>query len=346
MKRLTLIALVAISVSLPSVPVVASGSNSTSALTLAKIQHEIATFESDAAKGSTVDYSRDSQLVNQLANGVNAPKKACLQDWQATTAVPCTLGNRMGSSTIVLVGDSHAWMWFDAFARLASAKHWKVELFAKAACPFGEMNFTLEDSAAPPSINNHPYTSCTRWRESAFTAIRRAKPLLIIATEIVLQGKDAVPSETVADERSLHTFVSFVRARVRSHVVYLSDIPIANYNASRGESVSPGQCLIANALKVTTDPKDHGSNFSDNPNVCYRSYVIENANGDDQLISAARTTNVAVIDLRPYFCDTRTPSGLCPPVLGNVDPYYNSWHVDDTYAKLIASDFMSPTPLG
>jgi hypothetical protein len=74
------------------------------------------------------------------------------------------------------------------------------------------------------------------------------------------------------------------------------------------------------------------------PKVCYRSFVLDNTQPALRaaLLRDARRLEISVIDTRLFFCDTARATGLCPPVIGGAIPFLNSWHVDKTYAGMLA----------
>jgi hypothetical protein len=59
----------------------------------------------------------------------------CALFWQEITAPACVWGDRVGSHTLVLLGDSHARMWLPAFDVIGKRLHWKVVLLSKSSCP-------------------------------------------------------------------------------------------------------------------------------------------------------------------------------------------------------------------
>ena len=55
-----------------------------------------------------------------------------------TTPAPnsrCSFGDLRSRRTMAVVGDSHANQWTPAFEAFAKANHWKIVLYAMAACP-------------------------------------------------------------------------------------------------------------------------------------------------------------------------------------------------------------------
>ena len=75
------------------------------------------------------DAARDGgELLAKTQTGCNANS-------QPVTVPACIWGDRAGSRTLVLLGDSHARMWLPAFDAIGKRLHWKVVLLAKSSCP-------------------------------------------------------------------------------------------------------------------------------------------------------------------------------------------------------------------
>ena len=54
----------------------------------------------------------------------------------------CATGDTASTTTVALVGDSHAAMWNPAFQQIATQRHWRLEMLAKAACPLMDLPIT------------------------------------------------------------------------------------------------------------------------------------------------------------------------------------------------------------
>ena len=70
----------------------------------------------------------------------------------------CATGDTASTTTVALVGDSHAAMWNPAFQQVAAQRHWRLEMLAKAACPLLDLPITNPFSrlASTPK--------CEQWR--------------------------------------------------------------------------------------------------------------------------------------------------------------------------------------
>ena len=59
----------------------------------------------------------------------------CGANSSQTSVPPCLFGDPHGTHTMVVVGDSHAQMWFYTINAIATKSHWRLWFLAKSACP-------------------------------------------------------------------------------------------------------------------------------------------------------------------------------------------------------------------
>src|SRR3954470_1962586 len=93
---------------------------------------------SAAARISTLPKDLTPALKDAARDNGDSPantQTGCALFWQEVTAPACVWGDRAGSHTLVLLGDSHARMWLTAFDALGKRLHWKVVLLSKSSCP-------------------------------------------------------------------------------------------------------------------------------------------------------------------------------------------------------------------
>ncbi len=87
----------------------------------------------------------------------------------------CIIGDITSSRTMVVIGDSHAWQWGDAFDEIGKQLKVKVVTITKSGC-----------SAEAYKIHNdqlgRDYTECDTWRQSAMAAIGELHPQVIVVT--------------------------------------------------------------------------------------------------------------------------------------------------------------------
>ena len=88
----------------------------------------------------------------------------------------CATGDTASATTVALVGDSHAAMWNPAFQQIATQRHWRLEILAKAGCPLLDLPIVSAQScigstpsASSGAVRSSPgYAPSTRgWSCSA-----------------------------------------------------------------------------------------------------------------------------------------------------------------------------------
>ncbi|MFD7405665.1 acyltransferase family protein [Streptomyces sp. NPDC059866] len=87
----------------------------------------------------------------------------------------CVIGDPAGKKSIVVIGDSHAWQWGDAFHELGKKLDAKVVTMAKGGC-------SPEVYAIKNPELNRLYTECDSWRKTAFKEIEDLSPDVIVVT--------------------------------------------------------------------------------------------------------------------------------------------------------------------
>jgi peptidoglycan/LPS O-acetylase OafA/YrhL len=99
-------------------------------------------------------------------------------DCWATTAEdikgPCEFGDKRSSTTVVLLGDSHAEHWLGALDRVGRERGWKIIAMVKGGCPVADM-----PELRQPRLKRW-YHECTRYREAMVRRIIELRPALTI----------------------------------------------------------------------------------------------------------------------------------------------------------------------
>ncbi|MFI6356693.1 acyltransferase family protein [Streptomyces sp. NPDC050743] len=150
-----------------------------------------------AAKGSSVGYADEKSVkqavlqkeLSATAQSIlpGAPKDmthyGCIDNTDVKKFVMrdnCVIGDKQGKRSIVVIGDSHAWQWGDAFESLGKSLHVKVVTMAKGGC-------SPEVYAIKNPELNREYSECDSWRQSAFKSIDGLKPDVIVVTSRIRQ---------------------------------------------------------------------------------------------------------------------------------------------------------------
>jgi hypothetical protein len=99
----------------------------------------------------------------------------CWDGLQTETSLPtCTFGDKKSTKTLVLTGDSQAWMWEPAFNLWGIANHYRVIVLTKSACqPWEDAHQVYADLS--------PFPECAVFQSNAVKKIDQLKPAIIVA---------------------------------------------------------------------------------------------------------------------------------------------------------------------
>jgi hypothetical protein len=214
----------------------------------------------------------------------------------AQSTVPaCVFGDRHGSHTMVLYGDSHAGMWFRALDDIATGAHWRLVLLFKPAC------FADPLPTHPPMALGQVSTACAQWHRFAINRINRLDPALLIVTQYIGQtpsGSNYTPAQW---ETGMMDLLKQITAPKTKKVV-LGNIP----------TVGGPYCLSRHINQVQT---------------CAGVPLISYNRAER---SGAEAEGARYISVTPWFCLT-----TCSSIIGNYDAYFNTLHVAVGYSRVL-----------
>ncbi len=240
-----------------------------------------------------------AQAIAQPASNLGEPpaSSGCVIGFTQSTAPACTFGDRAATRTIVLYGDSHAGMWFQALDDIAIRSHWKLVILFKSACPAALPTRTR----GIPGKGDTRWQACDEWHRYALARINRTGPELLVVTQNVSRAPDGYPYTPRQWQAGLQQFLGSVTASNTKKVV-LGNIP------TTGGPV----CL---------------AQHSDDVQAC-AGHPITKYNEAEQ--RAAGLSGAGYVDVTPWFCRT-----TCSPVVGNVNVYFNTSHVSTPYTRFL-----------
>ncbi len=267
-------------------------------LTPAELKHEVA-----AAVHIT---SLPADLAPSLA-GVRTdwggPTAPCWPSYGQSTVGRCLFGDPNGTRTMVLYGDSHAAMWFDTMDDLAYLLGWKLLILAKGDCPVLDLPFADPAGYGSP---DGTFTACTQWHRFALQRIAEVHPTLVIVTEDADLGPgDRHYSPDTWQAAMVHTIHELPVPA--SEVVVLGNIPQLTQGGP--------DCLSLNP---------HAVQRCSGPNL---PYTAEHTDAEKR---AAAQAGAHFVDTTPWFCST-----TCTDVIGRYQPYWDPYHVTNTYAHVL-----------
>jgi hypothetical protein len=100
-------------------------------------------------------------------------RDGCHQPFRKADSPECVYGDKNGSKTVVLFGDSHAAQWFPALERIAQEKKWRLISLTKSACP------SVWATPYRPELGRK-YEECDRWRSAVIRRITKERPALVV----------------------------------------------------------------------------------------------------------------------------------------------------------------------
>jgi peptidoglycan/LPS O-acetylase OafA/YrhL len=228
-------------------------------------------------------------------------KDGCFSWLDGTKPATCVYGKASGTTTVVLVGDSHASHWFPALNALAIRHGWRLLPYAKATCPF-------MDLAVIQPVAKREYRECATWRAAAISAINAAHPALVVVVTAfeglfpVDKSKANPQDEGAAMARSI--------AQLHAPVGLIIDNPRADYDIPACLSSHTGNinaCAIPRSMSMPAQ-------FAQVEEV------------------AAKASGATLVDLIADIC----PSMPCPVVRNGMILFRDGHHLTATFVKSLA----------
>jgi SGNH domain (fused to AT3 domains) len=197
---------------------------------------------------------------------------------------------------MVLYGDSHALMWFQAMNAIAKEAHWRLVIVAHSYCAV--------DRFLPPEPPTYFNRICGPWQNQALRWIKEVNPDLVIATqeaEIASTGRQYTEKEW---QQGLEDGLKPLQGPHTTFIV-LGNIPqFAWY---------PADCLSLHEDAVQQCSES------------LRNAIPTRSNGAEA--RAAMALGGRYINVVPWFCSDR-----CSVVVGRYQPYLDRQHVTEAYS--------------
>jgi hypothetical protein len=242
------------------------------------------------------------------------PPQVCSPGYGATSEPACVYGDTAGAHTLVLYGDSHAWMWFDALNLIGLIAHWKVVVLGKGSCPAADLPFVNPSGWGKPGGR---FTACDTFHRFALTRIGQLHPDLVVLSQNPDVGPGQVRYGPPVWQAGLTRTLQALPVRP-DQVVVLGNIP---HFAAAGP-----QCLVLHRSDVQTCS---GTNSR---------YVVAHNEAERR---AARSVGATYVDTTPWFC-----SRICTDVVGRFQPYWDGFHVTADYSIAVSRMLADALSLG
>ncbi|GAB98855.1 putative acyltransferase [Gordonia namibiensis NBRC 108229] len=204
----------------------------------------------------------------------------------------CTFGDRRGTVTAAIVGDSHAAQWVNALDYVAVERKWKLQSYTKSSCPLFDGTIKLKES---------PYRECRQWNNALLAELTGPqKPDIAFISNLDHSTIDKTMADGLAS-----AWRKLSDAGVK--VVILQDTP-------RSKLDVPPECVATHveSLSSCATPR--------NAAITYQ--------GRSQREAAGVVPGVVVVDMTDWIC----PGDQCPVVIGGVLIYRDKTHMTATYS--------------
>jgi hypothetical protein len=231
--------------------------------------------------------------------------------WTNTLAEykPCFAGDPDGTTTIALLGDSHAEHWLGALDRAGKERGWKIDVMVKGGCPVSDAPEMTHPRRA------RTYRECTRFREAMLQRIEREKPAAVILSSwdhyIATNGRSSWQVTPEQWEEGLRrTYTRLARAGVR--MIVMRDVPQVPFDVP--------ECLSRRAAGLPFA----SSCFYDRAEAMHPAGIA----AQDR---AARNVPVKFIDMNDVICRGQR----CSPVLGGKVVFTDDNHITASFSRSV-----------
>lgn len=231
----------------------------------------------------------------------------CHQPASSSEAVACEFGDVNGTTTVALVGDSHAAHWVDGLDYVAKQRGWRLLSYTKSACPL--MSATVINRGVPAR-------KCSQWNSNVLSELQSERPAAVFVSNIDyrLEGASDDPSAMVsALGRSWKRL-----DEMGSKVFVLRDTPASKFD--------PPDCIAGHETEPERCATDRKDAFAER--------------GQTQAEAVKANPFATLIDLNPWIC----PSDPCQPVIGGVLVYRDRTHMTATYSRSLGPRLESLIP--
>ncbi|MBL8018278.1 MAG: acyltransferase [Leptospirales bacterium] len=223
---------------------------------------------------------------------------------QLSGAQFCEYGNPLGTTTVVLVGDSHAAQYLPTLELLAAYLDWRLRVLTRSACPF---------NSTPLRRGGIVLEDCQRWKQQVSRLLETSRPDIIVTSGAIPSIYNEVYQVAPVDEFSAgYRSIWQPIADAGIPIIVVRDNPRPFIDVPACASLNPG-----NLQKCDRKRAD----------------VLDQA--DPIHRAATGFPGVKLLDLSRYFC----PGESCPVVIGNVLVYRDGDHITASYATTLAPAF-------
>ena len=256
------------------------------------------------------DLTNPSFAQTDIGKGVQVADQ-CKQTLTDATVMTCDIGDlATATTTLALVGDSHAGQYLEALDLYGQQHRLRFVTYLKTWCAgTGAVGVTAAGQGSAAAA-----ASCATWGNSVLTTIAKDPG---IDGALFSNFTEQYAAARPAGQGGLINSANFVAAwqvllAAGKRVIVLRDIPNTN-------AMSVPQCIAQYPGVV-------------DPCTVARSDAVTPDDEDPQVVAANSLRDVDLVDLTDEFCDAST----CHTLIGGLVVYFDSHHMTATFSRTMA----------
>jgi hypothetical protein len=213
----------------------------------------------------------------------------------------CVVGDKNGTKTLVVLGDSNAFMWSQSLDFAGQRNGWKIVVVSKDNCGPATMlyySYPLK----------RDFTECEDWQKWRQEQIAQIKPAAVLL--VGWYGGNAGPD------------------RPTDPIIWRDDLVKTVQQFPLGTKTA----FLANSPHITLNPGDCLAKHSDDISQCAeQASDVVPAKGNEGIREAADQVGGTYIDDTPWFC-----AQSCPIVINNLVAYSGKYHINNDYGRYLS----------
>lgn len=227
----------------------------------------------------------------------------CVLSWDDVVQPECASGVPDSTTTVALIGDSHAAMWQPALEPVSRQQGWRLETMSKVTCPLMKLPIIS------PYLGRE-FTECKQWRATVLERIERERPALIVLDMVRRYGADfGFVSYDQAWLDGLTRLVTQLRG-TGARVLVLGPVPDPHATVPT--------CVSGHMYDALACAPERS--------------IAMNHDGIAAEAAAVRAGGGQYADLGEYFCTDQR----CPVIIGNTLVFRDDNHITAEYAQLMS----------
>jgi hypothetical protein len=242
----------------------------------------------------------------------------CTTDYLVTTAPGCVLGDPSGTRTVVLWGDSHAWMWLPAFDAIGKSSQTQIVEFTKSSCAPQDMRIWLDRL-------RRPYAECDEFRRFVEERIATLRPDMVVLTGAI-KGVRLVENGHGSDQGVEEAWATGLAGTIQAVAPYAGQTIILGDIAYPVQDPADCLSLRANDFHACDTPR---SGTVDEYGM--QSGPFDDHNKREQQV--AEQNGAHYVGVTRWLCTDMA----CPAVIGGLAVYRDYFHLSPNYVAWLSN---------